>query len=302
MTRIATSTLYARQLADIQRQQVSIADAQREVSSGRKASSYQALGADVGRSVATRTLLSRETAYGDAATRTAGTLALQDSHLGALHSQLQSLRTVLTDALAADEAHGLDTALEAAFDTLRATLNASEAGTPLFSGGVRDTPAFTPTSLGVLAALPDTAQAFANDQIRARARIGEGQEVTSGLLADEIGASSAAALAALANAGIGDGPLSAGARAAITTAIAALETAAGDVADVQAANGALQASVEAASAASAERRTYLETALGGIEDADLTAAIARLQQEQAALQTSYEVFSRLSQLNLLAYL
>ena len=102
--------------------------------------------------------------------------------------------------------------------------------------------------------------------------------------------------------GPGQRSASAGARAAITSAIAALDTAAGDVADIQAANGALQASVEAASTASAERRTYLETALGGIEDANLTAAIARLQQEQTALQTSYEVFSRLSQLNLLAYL
>ena len=51
-----------------------------------------------------------------------------------------------------------------------------------------------------------------------------------------------------------------------------------------------------------ERVTFLEGVVSDIEDVDMAEAVTRLQQEQMALQASYQAFTQISRLNLLNYL
>ena len=52
----------------------------------------------------------------------------------------------------------------------------------------------------------------------------------------------------------------------------------------------------------AEDRTFLMGFVGDIEDVDLAEAITRLNQQQLALEASYQVFSTLNRITLLDFI
>ncbi len=301
MTRVATSTSYEMSLASILNRQTHLAQLSQQLTSGKIAQDYAGLGQTATLQVSNRSLMSREQAYVDTASRTAATLAHYDHHLSRIGAAAAQLRDSVAQALAADHAIGLGEAAAGAFATLRAALNADEAGIALFAGGQLDGRAFTPDSLSDLVALPISDAAFGNDAVRARTRVADDQELVFGLLASEIGSEFADALKLLA-AGTPTGALDDAARSQLQAVLTRLDSAGSQVQAVQALNGQRAARVDEWQAQASARATYLETVVSDIEDANPAETIARLRQEQTALEASYQAFSSLSQLSLLKFL
>ncbi len=301
MTRVATSTSYDTSLASILNRQTRLAQLNQQLTSGKTTQDYAGLGQAAARQVSNRSLMARELAYGETAKRTATTLSHYDHHLTRISDAAAQLRDSVAQALASDNAIGLSDAAAGAFATLKASLNADEAGVALFAGGRLEGQAFTPDTLADLAALPLTSAAFGNDEIRARARVGDDQELDFGLLANEIGGDFVDALKLLAS-GTPTGALDDATRSQLQAVLERLDGAATQVQSAQALNGQRAARVEQWQVQAGERATFLETVVSGIEDADPAETIARLQQEQTALQASYQAFSTLSQLSLLNFL
>lgn len=304
MTRITTFVQNEMLRSSMMRNQRNVADALAQVTTGKRTTTYQGLGADVGRQVTTRNLQQREQAYSDAAGRAGATLEMYDTHLTHLQSQVMAFKDAIAGALALGEARGLDGAATQAFEALASTLNAKEGGVYLFAGGMTDRAPFAPATLDDLAALATSADAFQNDQLRASARVGENSDVAYGLLADEVGTALADALRsfAAANSPPIDGKLTEAQRTALSAIVGRIDAAANSIGKVQSANGQRQNQVELQGKTADERVTFLQGVIADIEDVDMAEAVTKLQQEQTALQASYQAFSQISRLNLLNFL
>jgi flagellar hook-associated protein 3 FlgL len=302
MTRVASLTQHTQLVAAMQQHQQRVAIASLQVATGKRGEGYDDLGLDAVRQVKLSNVLARETAYADAARRAAGRLSAQDLHLGQLRDAGLGLRDAILGALAAGEARGLGAAADATFGALRGALNADHAGRPLFGGGLAEGPAFTPTSLAELTALPATSGAFANGPLVEAALVAEGTAIGTGFTADAIGAPLAEALRQLGALLPLDGPLDAGGTAALEALLPLIENAVAVAGEVQAENGARAAAVDEAIVAADARAQEFELALAAIEDVDPAEAITRLQAEQTALQASYQVLAQIGRLSLVNFL
>jgi flagellar hook-associated protein 3 FlgL len=191
--------------------------------------------------------------------------------------------------------------VEGAFGQVRAALNASDGSGPLFGGAQTDTQPFTPTKLSdTIGATPATA--FANDQVRASARVAENTDVTYGVVASDIGSGMLAVFRTLAEAGPIGATLTDTQKTALTTAMGQLDTALPAVRAVNAENGRKQAQVDALATRADDRATLLQDTISRVEDADFGQISIDLSQQQTVLKASYSVFTQLSGLSLVNYL
>jgi flagellar hook-associated protein 3 FlgL len=81
--------------------------------------------------------------------------------------------------------------------------------------------------------------------------------------------------------------------------LGAFDSARSTVTDYAARNGLIQNRVDKTLAAQEDRKAMLEGMVGAITDADMPAAITRLEQAQVAVQASAQVFNMLKQSSLL---
>lgn len=302
MDRISNLGQHQQLVSAMLRNQRELAEAQLQVSTGKRGDSYDDLGGDAVRQINLSHLLSRETAYAENAGRAEAELAAQDLHVGQAYDAALALKDTILNAIAAGEARGLASAAATAFDALRAAMNASVAGKPLFSGGVTGVEAFAPDSLAALVALPAVADAFGAGGVPRKIIVGDGRSVEVGMDAAMIGVPFADALRTLGRLLPLDGPLDAAASAALVALLPELDAAAATLRDAQAETGARAALTADISREAVARTTALQTALSAVEDVDPAAAITRLQAEQTALQASYQAFARLADMTLLNFL
>lgn len=300
MTRVATVPLQRIVSGGIQSAQQAIAISQTKLATGKKAGSFAALGTESVRNLSAHTLAARHLAYGDVANRLGATMALYDAHIGSIDSAASSLRGQILNAIGTGDSGGLQDAIGSAFGQFRGALNASVNGVPLFGGAQTGEP-FVPGALVDLVGLP-IAAAFANDQVRASARIGDGVDVRYGITADEVGGTLFAAFRALAEAGpIGDKPTAAQ-TTALQDAIGQIDAGLTMVRSANASNGRRQAQAETMATRAGDRNLLLTDLISQNEDADLGQIAIDLAQNKAVLQASYSVFTQLSGLSLANYL
>lgn len=300
MTRVATVPLQRTMSGAIQKSQAQLATTQVRLATGKKAPDLASLGTQTVRNLSARSLVARQEAHADVATRLGTTLSLYDANITGLDTLGSELRTNMLTAVGTNSSPGLQDAIEAAFDQFRSALNADEAGIPLFGGSQTDDP-FAPTTLADTVGL-DTADAFTNDDIRASARVGDNLDVQYGVTASELGGDMLAAFRTLAEAGpFGDTPTAAQ-MDALKTAIGQFDTALGGVRAVNASNGRRQAQIETLATRAEERTTLLKDIISRNEDADLGQIAIDLAQQKTVLEASYSVFSQLSSLSLINYL
>lgn len=301
MTRVATFAMHQALFGAIGRSQGKLAAAQLHMATGKKATDFAALGPAAASTLSARSLLARQDAYKGVAERLGTTLALQDMHLSGVEEAVSSLRTKLLSTVGTGQSAGLQGAIEEAFGRFRTGLNADEAGRPLFAGSKIDAKAFAPSTLDEIAGMP-AAAAFANDDVKASAKVEEGQDLTFGITASEIGSKLFTAFRTLAEAGaIGNTPTAAQ-RTAIESAAGQINDGLQELRAVWAENGRRQAQVEAATVRSDERGLILQELISRNEDANMAEVASTLTSQQAALEASYAVFARLSGLSLVNFL
>ncbi|MBZ6379218.1 flagellin [Pacificimonas flava] len=299
--RIATMPLQLTMSDAIQRTQGRLADIQSQLSTGKKAPNLAALGNETVRNMSAHSMVSRQEAELQVAQRLQTTMSLYDAHITQMDDVTSGLKNDLLTAIGTGRAEGLQAAIESAFDQLRGSLNTSEGDVYLFGGSQTDKTPFLPEKVQDLAGLPD-ADVFANDDVKAKARVAEGVDITYGVLASDVAGKLTSALRTLAEAGhIGATPTEAQ-KTALQTAVGQIDDALADIRSSNAANGRRQLQADQLTERTEDRILVLKSVIAENEDADLAQVAVDLAQQQARLEASYQVFARLSSLSLGDYL
>ena len=301
MTRVATIPMQRTLFDSIARSQARLAESQLQMATGKKANDYAALGIEAVRNLSARTLLARQEAHGAVANRLQTTLAIADTNLASAEGAAESLRAKLLEAIGTGRTSGLQGVVDEAFGRFRYAMNADEAGVALFAGSRTGSPPFVPGSLAATVGVPASA-AFVNDDVKATARVADGNDMVFGLTASEIGSELYEAFRTIAEAGpLGDTPTAAQA-AALVTAVGQLNGGLKQVRAQWSENGRRQAQVDELAGRASERTLILSRLIANNEDADMAEVASVLTQRRTALEASYTVFGRLSQLSLVNYL
>lgn len=301
MTRVTNLLMNQAMSASIQRTQSQMLDTQQQATTGAKSQTYAGLGADTVRSISANGLLSRTEAYASVATRVGTTLSLYDTGLTQLDSTVSTLRQNVLFAIGQGDTSALQSSIEAAFDEFKMALNTSESGVRLFGGSQTNADPVKAGSLADLLTMTN-ADVLGGDDAVPSARLGDGVDVKYGTTAKAIGSDILDAFRTLAAAGpFGQKPTAAQS-AALSAALSQLDNGIDAVRTANAENGRKQVQLDTLTQSAAARAVILKTAVGDAEDADMAQVAINLAQQKTALEASYSVFARLSDLSLVNFL
>jgi flagellar hook-associated protein 3 FlgL len=197
--------------------------------------------------------------------------------------------------------------LEGYFDQIVGLMNSKDANGYIYGGDNNQTPPVVVNSLADLAALPTVADAFVNGSIQTEVKIGETHNVEVGLLASDLATDLFTLLKQVTqfDAGV-DGPFSGTTTPAQQTFLESMiptaMTAQHNVNAEAAANGIHYQTVKQAMEQLEASSVVYKGFVSNIEDVDMAEALARLNQNQVALQAAFQVTSTLNRLSLLDYL
>jgi len=294
-------------LAQIQKAENALDLSNRQVATGKLADTYAGYGDRTAVMEAARSAAARADANSAAAQQASMRLDVQDAQLTQLSDLAGQIRQALTKAAADQDATSLMYQLEGYFNQVVDLLNSKDANGYVYAGDNSQTPPVTVSSLADLAALPTVADAFANGTVKTTVRVGENQTVQVGMLASDVATDLFTLLRQVAqfDAGV-NGPFGGTNTAAQQSFV---ESQILNSIDVQngvnaqaAANGirykAVQSTIEQLQASSVVYKSFVSN----IEDVDMTKAIAQLNQNQVALQASFQVASTLNRLSLLDFM
>lgn len=301
MTRVASIPVQRTLFDAIQRSQQQLSSTQLQLATGKKAQSYADLGTEAVRTLSAHSLLARQDAHGTVTKRLGTTLALQDANILSIESTTESMRVEILKAIGTGQSAGLRETIDAAFQQVRTALNANESGLPLFAGSQTDERPFRPEKLADLVGLP-IADAFANDNIRASARVADGLDIEFGVIASDLGTKVMEGFRKLAEMGPIDEQVNPGQIAVLRDAMTQLEEGLTQIRSINAENGRKQAQIETLGTRAEDRAILLKGIISRSEDADLSEVATQLTQRRTVLEASYSVFSQLSDLNLLRFL
>lgn len=299
--RIATIPFQQTLANGIQQAQSKLAATQISLNSGKKSKDLAGLGSQAVATLSARSLLSRQDAQAASAKQLGVTLSLYDANITSIDDSSIDLHQQLLTALGTGQAANLQGAIEGAFSQFRSSLNATDGNGALFGGSQTDTAPFKLQTLSD-AVGATTATAFANDDVRATARVGDGVDVAYGVTASEIGGNLLSVFRTLAEAGPIATTLTSAQSDAIKTALTQLDAALPQLRTVNAGNGQRQQQVETLQTRAEDRANLLTEYVSSNEDADYGQLATDLATQKTLLQASFSVFSQVSGLSLVNYL
>lgn len=298
--RVATIPLQQTTALSMQRAQQKLTATQAQLSTGKKAPDLAALGSEAVRTLSAHTLLAKQEAHAQNATRLGTTLSLYETSITAVENGSMELGQRLATAVGTGESAGLGEAIAASFDQFRSMLNATEGGLPLFGGGIVGTP-FVPSKLSDLTTIPDADQ-FVDGTAISRARVGDGLDLDYGITASRLGKDMVKVYKDLLATGPFGDRLTDAQKTALTTIKGDLDKAVAGIRTVNAENGRRLAQTDTLTDRANERALVLKDVISRNEDADLAQVAMDLAMHKTTLQASYSVFTQLNELSLLNYL
>lgn len=298
--RVATIPLQQTTAISIQRAQEKLSVTQAQLSTGKKAPDLAALGSEAVRTLSAHTLLAKQEAHAQTATRLGTTLSLYETSITAIENGSMELGNRLSLAVGTGEAAGLGEAISAAFDQFRSMLNTSEGGLPLFGGGISTDP-YTPSKIEDLVGVAASAQ-FQDGEAIARARVGDGLDLNYGITASELGLEMTKVYRSLVEAGPFGEMLTDAQKTALTDIKGQLDDAVSGIRRLNAENGRRLAQTETLVDRANERALVLKDVISRNEDADLAQVAMDLAMHKTTLEASYSVFTQLNELSLLNYM
>lgn len=308
--RVATNAQSAQFLRQIQQASGALNQTQTQIASGDNASTYAGFGSQAQILTATLSAGQRNTAYQTATSLAQTQVNLQDDQLSSLSGIAQQLRTALSDALGNNDATSLMSQMQSLFDQTVSVLNAKDAnGDYIYGGGRTDTPPLTATSLSSLAALPNVSSAFANGDLKKSVQVADGQTVSYGLTASDIGTQLMQTfkdIAGFDSSAAGGFSAGSGLTQAQSDFLGSQVTNAAQVATQVNAVAANNGYVSNQLTDAATHQGTLDTLLSGFADkiqgTDMAAAATQLSLNQTQLQAALAVTAQLGQISLLNYL
>jgi flagellar hook-associated protein 3 FlgL len=279
----------------------------RQVATGKVADNYAGYRDKTAIMEAARSASARADANAAAASQALARLDVQDTQLSQLSELANQIRTTITKAAADRDGTSLMSQLEAYFDQIVGVMNSKDANGYIYAGDNNQTAPVVVNSLADLASLPTVADAFANGPIKAEVKIGDSQNVEVGLLASDLATDLFDLLRQVAqfDAGV-NGPFSGTTTPAQQTFLESMipmaMTAQRNVNAQAAANGIHYQTVKQAMEQLEASSVVYKGFVANIEDVDMAEALARLNQNQVALQAAFQVTATLNRLSLLNYL
>jgi flagellar hook-associated protein 3 FlgL len=253
---------------------------------------------------AMRTVQTRVSAFQDQNKLLADKLSTQDTGLVRVAEAAKSVRQIFSEAIASGRVDTLVEDVQAQLSDAVEGMNARYGGKYLFAGGQVDTRPVTVTTLAQLTAGPPIASFFQNDQFQVTAKLDEATTVSTGFLADDIGASMLQAFQAFQAFQQGPngpftGQMTDAQRVFLEGQLDDWDTIRTDVTNLAARNGTNQKRLDTIAADLESRQNQLAGMLGDITDADMAQAAADLQTAQLSVQSAAYVFQSLKESSLL---
>lgn len=308
MNRISTAGNYQSALLNLMSAQARQADAQNRLSTQKVATDLAGFGRGSESLTSMKAAQARVQGFissGEAAT---ARLDAQDLALTRIGDALSAAAGAMGNAIANDSGVTLMLEIDNAFRDIVGGLNTRHNGDYVFSGSRADTAAVNVATLADLAAAPDVASTFQNDQFAATSRLSEGAPTKTGILADDVGSAvfqifrDIKAYSDDPATGPLTGTLNATQKAFLTGKLQELQTATTAVTTITAGNGSLSKQVEAMTASNTAQFNALDALVSKRTDADMAQAVTDLELAQVAIQASAQVVSGLSQVSLLNFL
>lgn len=308
MNRVSTAGNYHSALLNLMSAQARQDEAQTRVSTQKNATDMTGFGRGAESLTTLKAAASRVQGFLSTGEAVAARLETQDLALNQVGDGVSAARSAISNVLASESADVLMLELQGQFQTIQNGLNSQHQGVYLFAGGNTSQPPVGVVTMGELAAAPDVASAFRNDELAPTSRMGEGRSVQTGYLASDLGSDIFEIFKAIQdyNDDPATGPLKGKPTQAqkdfLTDQLKRLDAASTRTIEVIARNGALAKQVEVTNTSHAAQVEALETMVSKKTDADLAKAVTDLQLSQIAVQASAQVLSRLSETSLLNYL
>lgn len=276
-----------------------------QLSSGDRFQSYGEYGADALRLVSAEGVVSRASAFENAANIALTRLETQGSSLEIVSDAIESVRSGFTRTLATGNAELLLPDIENAAQRIIAALNVDVGGTFIFGGTDGTQPPVTARTLSDIGAASDIDALF-NEGTRTSLTVEEGVSVDGGALASEIATELFAELRELANAEATLGPFRGNLTDAQRDFILERSARLGALVDGLYQEQGLSAVAQGQAGDAVERnvraRDLAEIIAVEIEDVDIAEALSGLNQDQLAIQASAQALSQASQLSLLNFI
>jgi flagellar hook-associated protein 3 FlgL len=298
VTRVTTPGNYSAVLANLLAAQQRQMEAGDKVATQRNGNDLKDYARNSELLTAMKSVQSRLGVYQDQNQLIADKLATQDTGLTRVADAAQSIRQIMSEAIASGRVDTLVEDIQAQMSNATEGMNARYGGKYLFAGGQVDTRPVTATTLADLTSGPPISSWFKNDTFQVTAKLDEATNINTGVLASDIGTNMLTALQTFEsfNQG-GSGPFTGQMTAAQKTflegQLANWDTIRSDVTTIAAHNGANQKRVDTVGADLTSRQNSLAGMVGDITDADMGQAAADLQQAQLSVQSAAYVFQAL---------
>ena len=253
---------------------------------------------------AMRSVQTRISTFQDQNQLTADKLSTQDTAISRVADTAQQVRQIMSEAIASGRVDTLVEDIQAQMGDAVEAMNARYGGKYLFAGGQVDTRPVTATQLTDLTSGPPISSFFQNDNFKTQAKLDESTNITTGVLASDIGTNMLTAFQTFEqfNQGAGGpftGQMTAAQKTFLEGQLATWDQVRSDVTDLAARNGTNQKRVDSITTDLGTRQTSLQGMVGDITDADMGEAAAALQQAQLSVQSAAYVFQTLQSSSLI---
>jgi flagellar hook-associated protein 3 FlgL len=307
VTRVSTVGNYATVLANLMAAQQRQLDAGERVSTQKNGHDLKAYSRSDELLTAMRAVKIRLAGFQDQNNQVADKLTTQDTALNQVADAAQAARMAIAEALASGNAATLMEELQGQMDKAVGGMNTRYNGTYLLAGGKIHTQPVTATPRSDLTAGPPISSFFQNDQFKVQAQVDDATNVTTGVLADAVGAPLMTAfqtMEAFDQSGSGplNGTLTPAQRTFLENQLATWDNVHTGIINIAAQNGMVQQRVDGVTKDLGTRQDALSGMMGNITDADMAKASSDLQLANLSFQAAAQVFQTLKNTSLLTLL
>ncbi len=234
-------------------------------------------------------------------------LDVQDLHMQELVAIGGRLRESMADALSTGHGPAFMDEVSNLYNQALTIMNMRIDGKYLYGGSKTDQAPVNATDLASLMAAPTVGDVFDNTDFNQTQRIDQNETIAVGMTASDIGSDLFQMFKDIAtfNAGV-NGPFGADLSAAQNSFLAAQNASMPGVSEglttLAAINGSRHAQVLNAVDRHESMSAYFTKFIGDIEDVDLSEAVARLNQDQVAVEAAGRMIAQVNQMSLLDYM
>ncbi|WCL53240.1 flagellin [Gimibacter soli] len=307
MTRVSSFGQQSLMVNTLMENQKRVFEGQRQVATGKKTDEYAGLKSATNTVLSSRSFMARVDTFQTTIKTVRGKLDANDVQIEGMLSSMEALKDNIQVALANNQAEGFSELLDQTFKFMVNGLNTNFDGTYLFSGAKTSTVPVNVKTLAELSGLGAVADAFDNSDIGFKAKIADNVDLDFGLVADDVAEESFQVLLDLYNYDQGaGGPLNGELDQTqwdyLQSMLSNITSAIDGLRQNQVKNGLVYERLDLINEQHSDTAVFLEVFIADLEDVDMAEAVTRLNNNQVALEASYQAVSILSDLSLLRYI